>query len=512
MQTLANPFVSSAATVFVSSLWQGALIACALSLCMKLSPRISAASRFAVWAAGFLIAACLPALPLMLHLASTPSHEAASAGLAGSAVRPLLQLDIRWSAVIVGLWAVAAIFRVIDLTIHSLRLRRLWKSATPIEIREKLAGLLIDLERARVQICSTKMLERPSVIGFFAPRILIPDWLLKRLTPHELEQIVLHEAEHLRRLDDWTNLAQKLLMVAFPLNPALWWMEREMCREREMACDEGVVRVTHAPRAYAACLAGLAERRLQQRAETLSLGAWHRRSELVHRVHGILSCKKTLRPVASATLLGTLGCGLVAGSIELARCPQLVAFVPSQKAEEAQAAPATEKKDGIAYSAQGDAVFTARRNLAPGYHAVEAKAVMPAVHPVVANTQPKGSRSKIASGLTSGIAAKVNPTAVAKAIKQGAPKPEKAQEQWILFTSVEQSGSSGRRGPLTADFDLPAGGDSVVNDSASNDEWKDPVRGQITITRLILRILPPSSFSAQPDPGSFRNGWLVIQL
>src|SRR3974390_1019113 len=134
MQTLANPFVSYLATVFVSSLWQGMLIACALSICLKLSPRISAASRFAVWAAGFLITACLPALPLIAHWSSRPIHQPVSAGLAGSAIRPLLQLDIRWSAVIVGLWAVAAIFRAIDLAIHSLRLRRLWKRATPIEI------------------------------------------------------------------------------------------------------------------------------------------------------------------------------------------------------------------------------------------------------------------------------------------------------------------------------------------------------------------------------------------
>ncbi|MEI4861539.1 M56 family metallopeptidase, partial [Klebsiella pneumoniae] len=81
---------------------------------------------------------------------------------------------------------------------------------------------------------------------------LIPDWLFARMTAGELEQIVMHEAEHLRRRDDWTNLLQKLCLVLFPLNPALVWMERRLCREREMACDEGVIRMTRAPRAYAA--------------------------------------------------------------------------------------------------------------------------------------------------------------------------------------------------------------------------------------------------------------------
>ena len=137
---------------------------------------------------------------------------------------------------------------------------------------------LKNVRGGRVTLCTTEMLDRPSVIGFLAPRILIPAWLLARLTAGELEQIVLHEAEHLRRGDDWTNLAQKLWLAAFPLNPALAWMEHRLCQQREMACDEGVVRITNAPRAYAACLASLAERGLERQT---------RRVEAFHWVRGI---------------------------------------------------------------------------------------------------------------------------------------------------------------------------------------------------------------------------------
>ena len=90
-----------------------------------------------------------------------------------------------------------------------MRLRRLWKAARPIELSAALAAPLKNLRGGRVTICTTEMLDRPSVIGFLAPRILIPKWLMARLTQGELEQIVLHEAEHLRRFDDWTNLVQK---------------------------------------------------------------------------------------------------------------------------------------------------------------------------------------------------------------------------------------------------------------------------------------------------------------
>ena len=81
---------------------------------------------------------------------------------------------------------------------------------------------------------------RPSVLGFFRPRILVPPELLKALSPRELRQVVVHEMEHLHRADDWTNLLQKVGLVLFPLNPVLLWVERRLCAERELA--SGAVR------------------------------------------------------------------------------------------------------------------------------------------------------------------------------------------------------------------------------------------------------------------------------
>ena len=252
------------------------------------------------------------------------------------AARPLLSVDARWSLVIAGIWVAAALYRAGELAVHSIRLRKLWREATPVEVdgglKSGLTPVAAKWYRGAVEVCTTRALERPSVIGFLKPRILIPDWLFARLTAGELEQIVLHEAEHLRRNDDWTNLLQKICLVVFPLNPALVWIERRLCREREMACDDGVIRITRAPRAYATCLASLAERGLERRVEALSLGAWERRPELVDRVHSVLRRKKMMGPVGNFALLGALGCSLLFGSVELARCPQMIAFVQARHA------------------------------------------------------------------------------------------------------------------------------------------------------------------------------------
>src|ERR1700678_383467 len=286
----ASPELSrSAGTMLLTAIWQGAVVAVCLTICLRLANRISASLRFTVWGAGFLAVVGLPFLPLLRHFgaeaASQPALNVASAAANGSG--PWLQLDIRWSVVLTVVWAAASLYRLADLAVHSVRLRTLWKTAMTVELSAEFSSTLAmpisSRGRRPLEICTTNALDRPSVIGFFAPRILIPAWLFDRLTPGELEQIVLHETEHLRRGDDWTNLLQKLSLILFPLNPVLLWMERKLCLEREMACDEAVIRVTRAPRAYAACLTTLAERGIEYRSqatEALSLGAWQRRPEL----------------------------------------------------------------------------------------------------------------------------------------------------------------------------------------------------------------------------------------
>ena len=180
-----------------------------------------------------------------------------------------------------------------------------------------------------LSFASPSKLEKPSVIGFFLPRILIPSWLFDRLSPVELQQVILHETEHLARLDDWTNLVQKLSLVLFPLNPVLLWIDRQLGANAKWLATTALFNATQAPRAYATCLANLAERNFQHRTESLSLGAWDRRSELARRVHRILLSRPALSPAAASSILAILSAGLMFGSFELSRCPQLVAFVPN---------------------------------------------------------------------------------------------------------------------------------------------------------------------------------------
>lgn len=526
-----SPAVSrTAGAILVTAIWQGAVVAACLTICLKLTKRVSAALRFTIWTAGFLVIAALPLLPLLLHLATGSS--AIGFRLANRTSKAWLQFDVRWSIAITVLWAMASLYRAVDLTIHSVRLRRLWTTSIPVKLNTIEAGAFALPAklwgRRPIQVCTTNALDRPSVIGFLAPRILIPEWLFSQLTPGELDQIVLHETEHLRRGDDWTNLLQKLSLVLFPLNPVLLWIERQLCLEREMACDEAVIRVTRAPRAYAACLASLAERRLLQRVESaslgaLSLGAWQRRPELVRRVHSILLRKQVLGPLGTRSLLAVLGCGLVFGSVELSRCPQLIAFTKISPAETAQLR--IPQSTQPAFLPMMNAAFKGSVQNVSGHaslpgkpYLTELKATMP-VRTDSSLAMPCAYKRTHANSAVRRLSQEHSPRILDRnTLQQESLKAEAAnsastavpQQGWVVLTTWEEVEVS--NAGLTQTYDDT----SDTNEPSSKPtaaQSVDQQPAQMTMTRLIFRVLPADSApSSSPTAVRIRNGWLVIQL
>jgi hypothetical protein len=305
-----------AGAAFVSSLWQGILLAGLVALCLRLMPKMTAAVRFAVWSAVFVVVLLLP----VLEGWGARSHGGIASPTAG------FHLDARWSYAIAAMWFGLSLVRGIKLAISGLRLRALWKRSTPVpsDLGSALSSAVAGSRE--IEICTSTEVDRPSVIGFFRPRILIPAWLFEKLTPAELEQIVMHEAGHISRADDWLNLFQKIGLVLFPLNPALMWIDKRLCFERELACDDGVLECTHAPGAYATCLVNLAARSKDRRAVSLSLGAWERRSELSQRVYSILRGGQRMSPWQARLASGGMVVVLLGAGVGLSQCPHLVSF------------------------------------------------------------------------------------------------------------------------------------------------------------------------------------------
>jgi hypothetical protein len=139
--------------------------------------------------------------------------------------------------------------------------------------------------------------------------------------------------EHLRRRDQWTNLLQQASLVLLPWNPAVLWLNRQRCFERELACDDGVLRATNSRKTYAACLVRLAEDSMLRRKISLALGilgafqSRARESELVTRVRRILTIAEPRKVSKSLQVATGIVLATVIGlSILLTRSPRLIDF------------------------------------------------------------------------------------------------------------------------------------------------------------------------------------------
>jgi hypothetical protein len=434
-----------AAGSVVSGLWQGLVLAAAVWICLRLMPKTTAAIRFAMWTAVFGVLALLPLL-----------HAYALRGNGGETGHgAFVQVDVRWSLAIAALWLAVSLVRAVKLVIGAVQLRGIWKRATPVEMSTSWDSALAAAGWRGAIVCTSANVDRPSVIGFFSPRILIPREMFERLTKSELEQIVLHEMGHLRRADDWINLLQKIGLVLVPLNPALLWIERRLCFERELACDDAVLRFTKAPKAYATCLTNLAEQRLGRRAAALSLGAWEKQSELARRVHSILRRSEGMSRTQAGVVMSVLVLGLVGGAAELSRLPQVVSFSNG-------AAPSHE----VAQSFVADGA---------GYQAVAFHPSAAAHETLLKASMPMGTAAQAPQRKTQVVAKRhrsVHAASLMRVNQDRAMRQTQQMERWVVLTS-----------------------------------WGESSQPRMVLTVSGERVFS-SSFAAVPTAG----GWLVIQL
>lgn len=81
-------------------------------------------------------------------------------------------------------------------------------------------------------------IKSPFVIGFFRPKIYLPNHLGSR----EQEYIILHEQHHIRRFDHIIKVLAFLALTVHWFNPLVWVAFGLACKDMEMSCDEAVIR------------------------------------------------------------------------------------------------------------------------------------------------------------------------------------------------------------------------------------------------------------------------------
>jgi uncharacterized protein (TIGR03435 family) len=207
------------------------------------------------------------------------------------------------------------------------RISRLVRLARPlIEGRE--VDLLRKAERVAklprsVPLLSSGNSMEPGVFGIIRPVLLWPEGIAHHMDDAHLESVLAHEVCHVRRRDNLTSAIHMLVEALFWFHPVVWWMERQLVKERERACDEAVLQLGNEAAVYAesildvckfytepsiACMSGVTGSELKQRITRIMSGQRVRKLDMRRKAMLALACVLTVGvPLAVGLLRAAQG-------------------------------------------------------------------------------------------------------------------------------------------------------------------------------------------------------------
>jgi TonB family protein len=170
--------------------------------------------------------------------------------------------------------------------------------------------------------------------GIFRPVVILPaeaaTWDAERR-----RVVLLHELTHVRRRDLLAQAIAQAACCLYWFHPLAWTALRELRKERERACDDGVLATGIAPHEYASHVMDLARSLADRRASLADAPAMADTSDLESRIRAMLDRGRTRRPLqrravlavttvalavlvplSSVSLLAQVGLGTVTGVVK----------------------------------------------------------------------------------------------------------------------------------------------------------------------------------------------------
>ena len=351
---LAESVAQQVVVLGLYSIGQVLVLTLLVALVLRFCRGFNAATRYAIWVAtlavvcllpllqgvevarresgeGYLKKAFYPPTGLAVPEFSWPSNGAAAAlevEPLGTAQGRFLDGEIQlpagsWPLVVLGLWGLVSLVLLARLALGYSYMRRLRRDSVqlPVIYQQRLQYWLRQSRITRaVDLCASRDISVPVVVGLSHPVILIPAPMVGVLSAGELDQIYLHEVAHIRRRDDWTNLVQRTLAALCCFLPVVWWIGRRLDLEREIACDDWVVAQTGKSRSYAVCLTRLIELSAWSRVPVLASGALKGRSHVFTRISLLLDRQRNRAPGLSCKGLLRMFAVLCLGAGLLSAC------------------------------------------------------------------------------------------------------------------------------------------------------------------------------------------------
>ncbi len=169
------------------------------------------------------------------------------------------------------------------------RLRRSALEEAPEAVLATFARLCERLGIASpVSLRISEHVQGPLAMGIVRSLIILPASALMALSPQQLEAVLAHELEHVRRADYFWNLVQTMVETLFFFHPAVWWLGSRLRQQRELCCDDAAVQACADPLIYATALLRLEERRSQHLGLAMALDGHRSSSGLRARISRVL--------------------------------------------------------------------------------------------------------------------------------------------------------------------------------------------------------------------------------
>ena len=191
---------------------------------------------------------------------TTPATAPVAIEIKTSTTSEWMPVVARWIAI---LYAVGVVCFLVRLAIALWGGHRLRAISTPVSDSALLELIGTQAHRIGLKLVPVvaycERVAVPTVIGVLRPMILLPATLTTGLTSEELSAILSHELAHIRRYDLWMNLLQRIIESLLFFHPVVWLLSRRLSAEREICCDDLVIRSGHQPMNYAGALLRMAE-------------------------------------------------------------------------------------------------------------------------------------------------------------------------------------------------------------------------------------------------------------
>jgi beta-lactamase regulating signal transducer with metallopeptidase domain len=292
-------------------LWQGCAVAMVCAAMLRALERARANARYVVCWAALLLVVSLPWLPAL------PSPKTAAEAVLSARSDVVMALpDAWWTSGLVMLaawlaWAGACAIRFTSAMI-ALRRARAGTRPFPPQLASRLAHWnRVRLGGRRATLVISDSVSAAAALGCGTPMIAVAPSLVKTLDAAELDRVVIHEWAHVQRRDDLVHILQIVVRAVAGWHPAVWWIDRRLHVEREVACDELAVATTGSPKSYAACLLKLAGLKSGGRTMVAAPAAF-RAPGLRTRVTKIVSPHRWIAPAWSRSLAGAMVAALCA--------------------------------------------------------------------------------------------------------------------------------------------------------------------------------------------------------